>query len=177
MTDRERWLPVVGYEGYYEISDRGRVRSLDRCINRGDGYYRLQGVVLKHGRTVPGHHYVNLSKGNIQRNCRVHRLVLEAFVGPCPDDMHGGLHWDDDKDNNALSNLRWGTLSENQQDLLRNGKNSKASQTECQRGHPFTPDNILRHGRQQQRLCRTCRQAWRQARRRERKLARSAVSV
>jgi hypothetical protein len=87
-------------------------------------------------------------------------MVLEAFVGPCPEDKHGGLHWDDDKDNNTLSNLRWGTMSENMQDQLRNGVHGPASQTECKRGHAFTPDNTLGNGQRPQRLCRTCRNIW-----------------
>jgi len=52
---------------------------------------------------------------------QVHRLVLEAFVGPCPDGMQG-LHWDDDVSNNCISNLRWGTPRENKVDASRNGR-------------------------------------------------------
>lgn len=49
------------------------------------------------------------------------RLVLEAFVGPCPDGMEC-CHWDDDQNNNVVSNLRWGTKSDNAMDRIRNGK-------------------------------------------------------
>lgn len=99
----ERWLPVPGYEGFYEVSDLGRVRSLPHRDRRGISH---PGVVRKPQRVGRGYRMVALSKGGVIRQAYVHRMVLEAFCGPCPEGMEC-LHGDDDKANNALSNLRW----------------------------------------------------------------------
>lgn len=124
----EIWKPVVGYEGIYEVSDHGRVRSLDRIqvYSRIDQYsgreltvHRLhRGRMLRPGRMTAGHLSVALGKGN---SVCVHVLVLEAFVGPCPPG-HESLHRDDVPSNNVLDNLRWGTRSDNIRDAIRNGR-------------------------------------------------------
>lgn len=83
----EGWLPVVGYEGLYEVSDRGRVRSLDRIVKRGSGTVRLRGRVLKAGiqRSSDGHQtggrIVTLCRDGKRRTRLVHQLVVEAAVG------------------------------------------------------------------------------------------------
>ena len=116
----ERWLPVIGFESLYEVSDHGRVRSLDRLIphGRGSGMRTRKGQILRPGRKSSGHLSVAITRGN---SLDVHCLVLEAFVGPCPDGQEG-LHWDDDASNNNLENLRWGTRSDNLYDAVRNGR-------------------------------------------------------
>lgn len=113
----EEWRPVPGYEGAYEVSDRGRVRSLPRKIEQrskeGGAYLRsLPGVVLRPGRMPSGHLSVALGRGNSR--C-VHALVLLAFVGPAPA-KHEVRHLDGDESNNHLSNLRYGTRSCNGRD-------------------------------------------------------------
>lgn len=124
----ERWLPIVGFEGLYEVSDQGRVRGLDRKLlyERRDQYSgrmlmverRRKGQVLRPGRKPSGHVSVSLGRGQSRD---VHVLVLEAFVGPCPD-KHEALHSNDIPDDNRLTNLRWGTRSENIYDAIRNGR-------------------------------------------------------
>lgn len=117
----EIWKPVVGFEGLYEVSDQGRVRSLDRIVilHRKDGPrpWRYRGRLLK--ATVASHSYptVKLPDGN--GHC-IHILILEAFIGPCPIGMEC-LHADGDKTNARLSNLRWGTAFENSQDSITHG--------------------------------------------------------
>ena len=121
MTSRaEQWRPVVGHEGQYEVSDCGRVRSLDRMVPCGSGGHLrfCKGQILQPGRKSSGHVSVALGRGNSRD---VHRLVLEAFVGPCPDG-HEALHYDDEGSNNRLSNLRWGTRGDNLIDAVRNGR-------------------------------------------------------
>lgn len=155
----ERWRPVVGYEGLYEVSDEGRVRSLDRLLpsERWGGLRKLSGAILKpsdNGQT--GHQFVRLWRD--KKPCRryVHHLVLEAFVGPRPEGLEA-LHQDDTPTNNRLSNLRWGTRSENLRDSVRNGRNHNASKTHCSRGgHPLAGDNLFEHS-DGRRECRTCR--------------------
>ena len=121
----ERWLPVIGYQGAYEVSDQGRVRSLDRRIPYSDGRKpRLQrGRILRPGDTGTGL-LVHLGRG-MQNQKAVHRLVLEAFVGPCPPGMEG-CHWNDNHHDNRLENLRWDTHGANELDKARNLRARKA---------------------------------------------------
>lgn len=94
----ENWKTVTGYEGFYEVSSFGRVRSLQRG-----------GRILK-PRSADRYEHVAL----LGKEKSVHGLVLEAFVGCRPKGMYG-LHGDDNTRNNRLSNLRWGTPKENQE--------------------------------------------------------------
>ena len=121
MTTEERWLPVLGFEGY-EVSDHGRVRSFLQRNNRGR--------VLKQSCDKKGYPYVGLMSDGGLRTRRVHTLVLEAFVGPCPAGLIG-LHSDDDKSNNHVTNLRWGTHAQNYRDSIINGSRLDT----CKRGH------------------------------------------
>ena len=112
MTPVEQWRPVAGYEGIYEVSDHGRVRSLDRTVPHGHtGTRRAAGRVLRPVIDSGGYPFVHLGR-RPQRRVRIHVLVLETFVGPRPVGLKG-LHGDDIKTNSHLSNLRWGTQSEN----------------------------------------------------------------
>lgn len=116
----ENWLPVLNSEGRYEVSDLGRVRSVDRMVphGRGGGLRIRKGQILKPGRKPSGHLSVAIGKGN---SVDVHVLVLTAFCGP-PPQGHWALHRDDNPSNNVLENLRWGTPSENIHDAIANGK-------------------------------------------------------
>lgn len=109
----ETWLPVVGYEGFYEVSDHGRVRSLDRVEqinNRWGPMTRVKkGKVLTPG-SRRGYLNVDLrAPGERPRHHLVHRLVARAFLGPHPDGKGLVLHRDDDPADNRVGNLRWGT--------------------------------------------------------------------
>lgn len=113
----EVWKPVVGYEGYYEVSDLGRVRSVDRITTHG---HRRRGKLLRLVPYVDGRLRVNLSIGGRAKLHFVSRLVLDAFVGPQPN-RHARHFPDRDVTNNRLCNLRWGTHSENMQDKTVHG--------------------------------------------------------
>ncbi|WP_084978779.1 NUMOD4 motif-containing HNH endonuclease [Prescottella equi] len=146
----ESWCPVPGYEGYYEVSNLGQVRGLDRYGSDGR---RVAGRVLKpaaHHRDR--HRWVNLSRDGVARPHFVHRLVLEAFIGPCPEGQVA-CHWDDDPDNNSVDNLRWGTLKDNARDAIRNKKTKASTMTHCSRGHEFAGDNLANGDR---RRCLAC---------------------
>ena len=108
MTEEE-WRPVPGYEGLYEVSDLGRVRSLKfsppRAIGQGASSHGYLQVGLSH-------------RGERVRMFRVHRLVLEAFRGPCPSGMEA-LHGNNDRADASLVNLAWGTPARNQGDRAR----------------------------------------------------------
>jgi hypothetical protein len=114
----EIWKPAPGIAGY-EASDTGRVRSIDReiVLSTGRRYFQ-RGRVLKAGLASSG--YLTVMPGRAHGSKCVHSLVLLSFVGPCPAGQEG-LHWDDVKLNNKLSNLRYGTRSQNMLDSVRNG--------------------------------------------------------
>ena len=138
---QEQWKPVPGYEGVYDVSDHGRVRSLDRTIIYADGRKtRTRGKELKPHVMKSGHSTVMLQHAGRTQRFLVHRLVLLAFVGPCPDGMEA-CHWNDMPSDNRLKNLRWAPRSENNHDRVRNGIHPMAAKTHCKRGHEFTPDN------------------------------------
>ena len=118
----ERWRDVVGYSGYYEVSNLGRVRSLDRVVRhpRG-GPKKLKGRIL---RLRPGSQYgylvVNLWKKGIQRTIYVHQLVTRAWIGLYPSGQQV-RHGPRGKLDNSISNLCYGTHSEDSLDKRRDG--------------------------------------------------------
>jgi NUMOD4 motif/HNH endonuclease len=110
MSAPEVWLPVVGYEGWYEVSDQGRVRSLTRRARVLKAYPNNQGYLR-----------VNLSKGGHVKAMYAHLLVLAAFKGPCPPE-HEGCHGPGGRSDNRVVNLDWGSKSKNNgADKVRDG--------------------------------------------------------
>jgi hypothetical protein len=100
----EKWLPIVGYEGLYEVSDYGRIRSVARVARYG----RLR----RFSRTHDDYWKVQLSAGGLNRHFFVHELVSVAFLGPRPEAAQID-HVDGDRGNNRLSNLCYVTQKEN----------------------------------------------------------------
>ena len=140
---QERWLPIPGYEGYYEVSDHGNVRSVDRVVKDSRGWdINLKGKPMRKSLNSNGYLQCRLTRDGIGEHARVHQLVLKAFVGPMPEGAHG-CHWDDDKTNNHLGNLRWASRTENMHDRVRNGRHYQAVKTHCYLGHEFTAANTL----------------------------------
>lgn len=163
MVDRtltERWLPVVGYVGYYEVSDLGRVRSVSRTLYLRDGRTRPHiGQLRAININQKGQLYVTLHVSGLCRTELVSHLVLEAFIGIRPDGMEG-CHWDDDASNNRSSNLRWGTHDANMRDSVRNGTHSQSGKVACPALHALVLPNLslskLAIGRRQ---CLACNRA------------------
>ena len=117
----EKWLPVKGFEGYYEVSDLGQVRSIATIRPHG-GYRRRKwpGRVLSAKPKEENYCKVTLYGDRIVREVRVHVLVAEHFV-PNPGNMPFVCHKDDDKSNNAAINLYWGSNADNMRDRWNNG--------------------------------------------------------
>jgi hypothetical protein len=153
----ETWRPIAGYDGY-QVSDLGRVRSLDRVVTKMQRgrpvQHRLKGKVLRPATVARGYLAVALGR---RGTMYVHHVVLLAFVGPRPAGKQAA-HGDGDRTNNALSNLRWATPKENTADRYRHGtvlfntRHPLGRKTHCHRGHPFD-EGRRADGR---RACATC---------------------
>lgn len=108
----EIWKPIKDYEGCYEASNLGRIRSLDRWVSNGKGIRLAKGKVL---HPTPKHHNyltVLLSKDGVKKRRHVHRLVAQAFI-PNPDDLPQINHKDENPINNCVDNLEWCTAKYN----------------------------------------------------------------
>lgn len=159
QPSNERWLPVVGYEGIYEVSDHGRVRSVDRVVAHPGGDSARKGRVLKPCGDGRGYKQVNLWRDGSGGSVKVHRLVLEAFAGPCPDGMLA-CHTNGDNSDNRPSNLRWASQSDNLRDAVSHGTHHWAGKTHCPQGHPLVAPNLATsHALKSYRACLACSRA------------------
>lgn len=145
MSDRgsvEEWRPVVGYEGIYEVSSIGRVRSIDRIVPlRTGGVTFRKGRVLKTRKNPSGHVEVKLSRECRPKTKLVHQLVCIAFHGPRPDGEEV-RHLNDTPDDNRRENPVWGTRVENIADRRINGISYQMNKTHCPRNHPLAGSNL-----------------------------------
>ena len=126
----EIWCPVVGYEGLYEVSSLGRVKSLTRTKKGKCG--SIVGVperILKYKTDRDGYLSVTLSAKNKRKMFRVHRLVAETFI-PNPDNLPQVNHKDENPANNTVENLEWCSVSYN---INYGNRNKKVSIAELNR--------------------------------------------
>jgi hypothetical protein len=149
--DLTMWKPVLGYEGRYEVSEKG-VRSAKTGV--------LMSLVRRGGSE--GRRYLSCGLRDGRGDSRQHSyhvLLAEAFLGPRPEGAFV-LHRDDDPDNNTLNNLYYGSPSQNVHDQVRNGQHRQTQKTACPRGHQFAEGNLVAWAaRKGQRLCLACRDA------------------
>lgn len=118
-----KWIP--GYEKLYEVSSHGEVRRV--TSSHAHGYCKVrvwQGRTLKQ-KNVNGRRYVTLCKYGQSKEYLVHRLVLFAFIGPCPPGMEACHFPDTNPSNNNLDNLRWDTPKNNHADKIKSGTTAK----------------------------------------------------
>lgn len=143
MTEQEEWRPVHGWESLYEVSNLGRMRRLERRIVQSNGVVRKWTAALQqpwlNSNGYPTLMLSSVSHEPVRLNNLVHVAVLEAFVGPRPEGMDA-CHWDGDRTNANLTNLRWGTRSENIADMIRHGRSPRTEV--CVHGHAKTPENV-----------------------------------
>jgi DNA-directed RNA polymerase specialized sigma24 family protein len=133
----ETWKDIPEFPGY-QVSDVGNVRNF--WVGIRAGFLTVARRLGSKPRPVKAHlnpsgyYYVKLASEPGRYHTRlVHRLVLSAFVGPCPE-RHEGCHRDGSRTNNALSNLYWGTRSDNCLDTSRHGRNRNAK---------LSPDQVV----------------------------------
>lgn len=167
MTDAmpQQWAPVPGYEGLYEVSDHGNVRSLDRLTTGPSGKQRRRyGKPMKINLKPDHYPMVQLCKNGHVRGFSVHRLVAAAFLGvpDNADELHV-CHYDGNRQNNHVSNLRWDTPKANYQDMVRHGTDTtnhprRQPKPTCSRGHRLEGDNLYlyQEGKYLKRKCREC---------------------
>lgn len=108
----EIWKPIKDYEGLYEVSNMGNVRSVDRYVMFGDRCCFLKGKPKKASPDSDGYLITRLSKNGQGKNYLVHRLVAEAFI-PNPNDLPFIDHINTIRDDNRVENLRWCSQKEN----------------------------------------------------------------
>lgn len=107
------WKSIDGYEGYYEVSDDGRVRSLDRYVDSFGGRKRkLKGKTMKLTIAANGYYVVNLRRDRTSKVCCVHVLVANAFIEN-KESLPTVNHKDGNKLNNRVSNLEWVSYGDN----------------------------------------------------------------
>jgi hypothetical protein len=137
----ELWRPVPSFEGKYEASNLGRVRSR-RCV-------------LKQRLNYRGYAVVELSKPPGSSETLVHRLVLSAFCGS-PETGQECRHLNGIQTDNRIENLAWGSRSENSIDQVNHGTHRNFRKTQCIRGHEFNKENTYTRSNGT-RLCLPCK--------------------
>lgn len=114
LSRRKEWRLIPDFPDY-EVSECGDVRRIK------DGVTRKAGHTLSGNVDVKGYRRDKLSRNGKKTLKQAHALVLEVFVGPRPTRKHQGAHWDGNRLNNHISNLRWATSKENIADRFRHG--------------------------------------------------------
>lgn len=146
----EIWKDIEGYEGLYQISTLGRVKSLERLILRNNGrFQKIKERILKPSLDRKGYYFVVLKKDCKSLNHRIHRLIAQAFI-PNPENKPCVDHIDTNTKNNNINNLRWCTHKENMNNTITKEKQIKIMTGKCGEKHPrarkinqYTKNGIL----------------------------------
>ena len=121
----EEFRPVIGYEGLYEVSSTGRIKSCERLVRTKNGYNKIKEKFIVQKDDTHGYLCVNLWKNNKLTHFKVHRLVASAFI-PNPNNLRDVNHIDEDKYNNNINNLEWSSHKDN---LNYGSRNERANNT------------------------------------------------
>ena len=137
----EIWKDVVGYEGYYQVSNLGRIRSIDREVIDKNGVKKpIHGKIMHPVFHSDGYPSISLSRNGICKRLKIHRLVALAFI-PNPDNLPEVSHLDETRTNNRVDNLIWSSHKDNcNMPLIRarhgqansKGRNGRAIPVECE---------------------------------------------
>lgn len=121
----EVWKPIENYEGFYEVSNLGRIKTVEhRVVNPavlGDGNTRRVPPMIRKPNIMKGYHCVSLVRDGKYKVFRIHRLVIEHFGSKAPSPIHQVNHIDGDKGNNRIDNLEWVTPKENTNHAIETG--------------------------------------------------------
>jgi len=131
MKEQEEWRDIKGYEGRYQVSSLGLIKSISRLVEYVAGYTKsVKGRTMKLCVANNGYLQIALNRDNTEKNYTVHRIVAQTFI-PNPDNLPCVLHNDDDPTNNCVSNLRWGTQQDNIDDRTKRGRTSVGESRPC----------------------------------------------
>ena len=108
----EIWKDIKGYEGYYQVSNLGRVKSIERLVRKSTKQYMAKSYILTSALTIHGYYFVALCRNSRCKSKTIHRLMLKAFI-PNPKNKKCINHINGIKTDNRLENLEWCTHSEN----------------------------------------------------------------
>ena len=131
--EQEIWKDIKGYEGAYQVSNLGRVRSLTRKVKTFNGVRTSKGQLLKPLKTNTGYYRVDLKQNQKDKYMSIHRLVAEAFI-PNPNNYPIINHKDNNPQNNCVENLEWCTQSYNVKYAYKYG-NAKPTSGCFKKGH------------------------------------------
>ncbi len=120
----EEWKDIIGYEGLYQVSNLGRVKSLFRFSKRKNYVITIQEKLLKILNGPKGYNLIRLSRNGILKTYRLHRLIAQAFI-PNPENKPEVNHINGNKKDNCVNNLEWVTSAENMQHAHKNNLASK----------------------------------------------------
>lgn len=128
----EIWKDIEGYEGLYQVSNLGRIKSLGRTIERigqkGKSFKRTYPVkILKFGKDPKGYYRTSLALNGVNTTVKIHRIVAQAFI-PNPNKLPQVNHIDGNKENNRVDNLEWCDNQENQDHAWKNGLRKKGKE-------------------------------------------------
>lgn len=128
----EKWKDIKGYEGLYQVSNMGKVRSLAHFAkNNSNGGMRItSGKELAFYKMPNGYHQVQLSKGKSRKKAYIHRLVADAFIENSLS-LPEVNHKDGNKNNNSVSNLEWISHKNNQIHMVKHGLSKRAHPVMC----------------------------------------------
>ena len=157
----EEWRDVPGWEGFYQVSSVGRVKSVERTIMRGQCPMHIRERIMAVYPRDSGHLVVSTLRKPSGESYRptVHQLVAFAFIG---DRRAEGLeirHLNGDPSDNRVENLAWGTRAENVADMIDHGTHWQVVKTKCSRGHALVPGNLVNYKHRKGRECLSCQRA------------------
>jgi len=128
--EQEYWKQVVGYEGLYEVSNLGNIKSLSKKVSNGNGFFVKKEIILKPYLDKNGYGTVNLYKDKKKTLLKVHRIVGLAFI-PNPQNKPTINHKNSIRNDNRVENLEWNTHSENNQHAFDSGFQKPMKKDKC----------------------------------------------